>query len=61
MANKYIKGLKIQIILTYKISVNHKEPSLQHLLDYTYLEIRRLYFVSQFAILGCIPKAYLCG
>lgn len=41
--------------------LNHKKPSLQTLLNDTYLEIRRLYFVSQFPIIESIPNAYFCG
>lgn len=41
--------------------LNHKQPSLQTLLNHTYLEIRRLYFASQFPIIECIPNANFCG
>lgn len=41
--------------------LNHKEPSLQTLLNHPYLEIRRLSFVSQFPIIECIPNANFCG
>lgn len=61
MANSHVlKVLKFKLYYIQNVSMNNKEPSLQTLLGHAYLEIRRLYFLSQFPILEYISEAYLC-